>query len=54
MKTAISVPDRVFRNADRLAARLGVSRSELYTRSVAALIEEQRDDLITEQLNRIY
>src|SRR5689334_20092234 len=34
MKTAISIPDRVFTQADRLAKRLGLTRSELYARAV--------------------
>jgi metal-responsive CopG/Arc/MetJ family transcriptional regulator len=54
MKTAISIPDRVFRSAEQLAARLGVSRSELYSKALAALVEKHRDSLITSRLNEIY
>ena len=54
MKTAISVPDRVFRSAEQLASRLGVSRSELYSRALAALVDKHQDDLITSRLNEIY
>jgi len=54
MKTAISIPDRVFRSAEQLAARLGVSRSELYSKALEALVEKHRDDLITTRLNEIY
>jgi metal-responsive CopG/Arc/MetJ family transcriptional regulator len=54
MKTAISLPDRVFHAAEQLAARLGVSRSELYSKALAALIEKHRDDLVTARLNEIY
>lgn len=54
MKTAISIPDRVFRSAEELAARLGVSRSELYSKALAALVEKHRDDLITSRLNEVY
>lgn len=54
MKTAVSIPDRVFEAADKLAARLGVSRSELYARALASLVEKYREDLITEKLNEIY
>jgi metal-responsive CopG/Arc/MetJ family transcriptional regulator len=54
MKTAISIPDRVFRSAEQLAARLGVSRSELYSKALISLIEKHRDDLITSRLNEIY
>ena len=54
MKAAISVPDRVFRSAEQLAARLGVSRSELYANALAALVDKHQDDLITSRLNEIY
>ena len=54
MKTAISIPDGVFRSAEQLADRLGVSRSELYSKAVAELIEKHRDDLVTSRLNEIY
>ena len=54
MKTAISIPDRVFRSAEQLAERLGISRSELYSRALAALVDEHQDDLITSRLNEIY
>jgi hypothetical protein len=54
MKTAISIPDRIFRSAEQLAARLGVSRSELYTKAVAALLDKHQDKVITSRLNEIY
>lgn len=54
MKTAVSIPDRVFQSAEKLAARLGVSRSELYARALAALVEKHREDVVTAQLNEVY
>lgn len=54
MKTAISIPDRVFRSAEQLASRLGMSRSELYSRALAELLEKYRDDLVTSRLNAVY
>jgi metal-responsive CopG/Arc/MetJ family transcriptional regulator len=54
MKTAVSIPDRVFQSADKLAARLGVSRSELYAKALAALVEKHREDVVTAQLNEVY
>jgi hypothetical protein len=54
MKTAISVPDRVFRSAEQLASRLGVSGSELYSKALAALVDKHQDALITSRLNEIY
>ncbi|MBI4729240.1 MAG: ChpI protein [Acidobacteria bacterium] len=54
MKTAISVPDGVFQAAERVAKRLGISRSELYARAVAGFVEEHRGDKVTEALDRVY
>lgn len=54
MKTAISIPDDLFRAAERAAKRLGVSRSELVQRALAAFLERSGDALITDALNEIY
>lgn len=54
MKTAISLPDRVFDAAERVAKRLGISRSELYARAVARFVEEHRGDKVTDALDRVY
>lgn len=54
MKTAVSIPDRVFESAEKLAARLGVSRSKLYAKALASLVEKHREDTITSRLNEIY
>lgn len=54
MKTAISVPDSLFKSADALAGRLGVSRSELYARAVAEYVAKHREAKVTERLNAVY
>lgn len=54
MKTAVSIPDPVFRSAEKLAARLGVSRSQLYARALASLVEQHSEDVITSKLNEVY
>ena len=38
MKTAISLPDLVFEEAEALASQLGLSRSELYTKALQAYL----------------
>ncbi|MFM5891936.1 MAG: ribbon-helix-helix domain-containing protein, partial [Dolichospermum sp.] len=40
MKTAISLPDPVFEEAESLARQLGVSRSELYTKALKAYLRK--------------
>ena len=54
MKTAISIPDPVFQTAERLAKRLGLSRSEFYVRAISSYVEKHRSQKVTELLNEIY
>jgi predicted transcriptional regulator len=51
MKTAISLPDDLFRRADRLARKLGVSRSRLYRDAVAEYIGRRDPQSITTSLD---
>ena len=54
MKTAISIPDDVFSRADRLAKRLHMSRSELYTHAVEEYVGEHRHSRVREKLDEVY
>ncbi len=54
MKTAISMPDPVFKAADRLARRLRVSRSRLCTDAVDEYVHRHASGSVTEQLNAVY
>lgn len=47
MKTAISIPEPIFKLAERTAKRLGMSRSELFTRAVEQYVSAERDARIT-------
>lgn len=52
MKTAVSIPDNVFEDAERLARRLQTSRSRLYARAVAEFIARHDDDHVTSTMNQ--
>jgi metal-responsive CopG/Arc/MetJ family transcriptional regulator len=54
MKTAVSVPDPLFDAADRFAHRLGLSRSELYSKALQEYLCAHREEGVTEALDRIY
>ena len=54
MKTAISIPDPVFRNAEQLAKHLKVSRSRLYAAAVAEYVKRHRAADVTDKLNAVY
>ena len=54
MKTAVSVPDDLFRMAEAAARRLRVSRSKLYATAISEFLDRQRTDAVTERLNEVY
>jgi len=54
MKTAISIPDDLFESADALAAKLGVSRSQLFATAVAELIAKHAGAQVTSRLDAVY
>ena len=53
MKTAISLPDEIFEEAEQLARRLKVSRSALFAEAVAEYVARHEPEGITESLNRV-
>lgn len=54
MKTAVSVPDELFRASERVAHQLGLSRSGLYTKALEEFLARHDDEEITRRLNEIY
>lgn len=54
VKTAISIPDALFEAAEGLARRLGITRSELYQKAVAALVEKHEARAVTDALDELY
>lgn len=53
MKTAISIPDELFKRADVLAARLGKSRSELYREALADFVAKREPGAVTRALDEL-
>jgi len=51
MKTAISIPDDVFAQAERAAKRLGLSRSEFFTRAAQAMAQHVTAGDVTARIN---
>jgi metal-responsive CopG/Arc/MetJ family transcriptional regulator len=54
MKTAISLPDRLFDEAEKTAQSMGIPRSQLFAKALEEFIERHKRENITEQLNRVY
>lgn len=53
MKTAVSIPDDVFEEAERLAVELQTSRSHLYSRALQEFVARHSPDRLTEAMNRV-
>ena len=54
MKTAVSLPDRLYRSADALARKLGLSRSRLYATALAEYLAKHQATRVTERLDAVY
>jgi len=53
MKTAISVPDRVFRKVEQYARRARKSRSQVYSEAVAEYLARHVPEAVTESMNEV-
>jgi metal-responsive CopG/Arc/MetJ family transcriptional regulator len=54
MKTAISIPDQIFRRAEAAAKRLGLSRSELFTRAAVEFLKAHPPEDVTASYDRAF
>ena len=54
MKTAVSIPDPIYRRAEKAARQLRVSRSRLYSTAIAEYLQRHTDEQIVEQLNALH
>ncbi|MDZ4197975.1 MAG: hypothetical protein U1E27_01675 [Kiritimatiellia bacterium] len=53
MKTALSIPDDIFEQGERLARRLRTSRSQLYARALVDFVVQHEEDKITSSMNEV-
>jgi len=53
MKTAISLPDDLFEEADTFASRLGKSRSQLYAEAIAEYLARYDAETLTDRMNQV-
>lgn len=54
VKVSVSIPDALFRRAERLARRRKMSRSQLYAVALERLVDLEDDDHITRRLDTTY
>ena len=53
MKTAVSLPDELFRAAEQQAKRTQKSRSALYAEALAEYLARHAPDEVTDAMNRV-
>jgi predicted transcriptional regulator len=53
MKTAISIPDRLYERAEALARRLGKSRSQVYREALADYVARRESAAVTSSLDEL-
>ncbi len=54
VKTAVSMPDDLFLQAQAVARRLRMSRSQLFATAISEFLERQNTNAVTERLNEVY
>tara|TARA_B100001939_G_C16711230_1_gene517119 strand:+ start:106 stop:354 length:249 start_codon:yes stop_codon:yes gene_type:complete len=54
MKTAVSIPDELFEEAEKTAQKLGLPRSQFYARALEEFISMHDKQKITARLNKVY
>ena len=54
MKTAVSLPDHLFRRAEEVAGELQIPRSRLFAMALEQFLGNYRQRDVTERLNAVY
>jgi metal-responsive CopG/Arc/MetJ family transcriptional regulator len=54
MKTAISIPDQLFKTVEKAAYKLHMSRSRFYSTAASHYLREIQINDVTERLNAVY
>ena len=54
MKTAVSLPDNLFKQAESTARKLKMTRSRLYATALKEFIDRRKAEAITQKLNEVY
>ena len=54
MKTAISLPDTLYMDAEKIAESMGIPRSQLFAKALEEFIKNHKKEAITDRLNALY
>lgn len=51
VKTAVSIEESLFKEAETWAAKMGISRSQFFSRAIADFVRQRENEELLEQLN---
>ena len=54
MKTAVSIPDHLYSQAEELADAMGLPRSQLFAKALEEFLKAHRREAVTEKLDQVY
>ena len=54
MKTAVSLPERLYKDAEKAAKSMGIPRSQLFAKALEEYISHHKQENVTEKLDEIY
>lgn len=54
IKTAISIAESIYRDADKLAAQMKIARSRLFALAVEEFVRKHCDQELLKQINAVY
>ena len=54
LRTTISIPEDIYRDAEEVAKRLGMTRSQLYSKAVSDFLNRYRKDDMKAKLNEVH
>ncbi len=53
MKVTVSIADSIFEEAEKLATRLGATRSALYRKALESYVRKFREQELTQRINEV-
>ena len=54
MKTAVSLPERLYKDAEKAAKSMGIPRSQLFAKALEEYISHHKRENVTEKLDETY